>query len=197
MQRFIVYLLSVKGNQKCLIVGFFVFFSHLTSESEMAKMSSQVLLRLLPSARCLFDEPIQVKVSGLRPRQVVTMRTRAMNERGVVFSASALYRADPSGEINLERDPSLGGSYTGVEPMGLLWSLKADAPHQYFHWNKVVNPHVVRFSVCDEEGEESRVLAEATNERYVISEGVSRVVVKGDNFQGVLFTPAGLSSSHE
>ncbi|XP_044076646.1 acyl-coenzyme A thioesterase 1-like [Siniperca chuatsi] len=152
-------------------------------------MSSQVRLKLLPSARCLFDEPVQVKVAGLRSRQVVTMRASSTDERGVVFSSSATYRADGSGEIDLKRDPSLSGSYVGVEPMGLLWSMRADALHKYFYKNNSLNPHVVKFSV-QEEGE-ARMLAEATNERLLIGEGVSRLPVKEGNIQGVLFTPPG------
>ncbi|KAF6715237.1 Acyl-coenzyme A thioesterase 2, mitochondrial [Oryzias melastigma] len=59
-----------------------------------SKMSAQVRLRLLPSARCLFDEPIQLKVAGLRPKQEVTMEASSTDEKGVVFSSSAAYRAD-------------------------------------------------------------------------------------------------------
>ncbi|XP_044076644.1 acyl-coenzyme A thioesterase 5-like [Siniperca chuatsi] len=152
-------------------------------------MSSQVRLKLLPSARCFFDEPVQVKVAGLRSRQVVTMRASSTDERGVVFSSSATYRADGSGEIDLKRDPSLSGSYVGVEPMGLLWSMRADALHRRFQKTNSLNPHVVKFSV-HEEGE-ARMLAEATNERLLIGEGVRRLPVKEGNIRGVLFTPPG------
>ncbi|XP_054624260.1 acyl-coenzyme A thioesterase 3-like [Dunckerocampus dactyliophorus] len=156
-------------------------------------MSPQVRLRLLPSARCLFDEPIQVKVDGLRSRQVVTMRAKATDERGVIFRSSAIYRADRSGKIEMQRDPALCGSYVGVEPMGLLWSMKADTPHKYFHWSLALNPHMVKFSVHDSVAEEDdgQALAEATNERCLIAEGVSRVVIKQGTFSGVLFTPPG------
>ncbi|XP_050925772.1 acyl-coenzyme A thioesterase 6 [Lates calcarifer] len=153
-------------------------------------MSSQVRLRLLPSARCLFDEPVQVKVAGLRSRQVVTMRARSTDEKGVTFSSSATYRADGSGEIDLDRDPSLRGSYVGVEPMGLLWSLKADSLHKMFQKSNSLNPHVVKFSVHEEE-EEGRMLAEAINERFLMGDGVSRCPVKEGNLRGVLFTPPG------
>ncbi|XP_049930939.1 acyl-coenzyme A thioesterase 5-like isoform X2 [Epinephelus moara] len=154
------------------------------------EMSSQVILRLLPRARCMFDEPVQVMVSGLRARQVVTMRARSTDEKGVEFSSSATYKADGNGEINLERDPSLSGSYVGVEPMGLLWSMRADVLHKRFQKNKSLNPHVVKFSVHEEEGE-GRMLAEATNERLVMGDGVSRRPVKEGNIRGVLFTPPG------
>ncbi|XP_076601214.1 acyl-coenzyme A thioesterase 1-like [Chaetodon auriga] len=115
-------------------------------------MSSQIRVRLLPNARCLYDEPVQVKVAGLRPRQVVTMRARSTDEKGVVFSSSATYRADESGEIDLDRDPSLGGSYVGVEPMGLLWWMRPETPHRYFIKDKALQPLKVKFSVHKEEG---------------------------------------------
>ncbi|XP_070829534.1 acyl-coenzyme A thioesterase 1-like [Chaetodon trifascialis] len=153
-------------------------------------MSSQIRLTLLPSATCLYDEPVQVKVAGLRPRQVVTLRARSTDEREVVFSSSATYRADESGEIDLDRDPSTAGSYVGVEPMGLLWSMRPDTPHRYFMKDKALQPLKVKFSV-HEEGGEGSVLAEATNERLLMGDGVSRLPVKEGNFQGVLFTPPG------
>ncbi|MEQ2203184.1 hypothetical protein XENOCAPTIV_026144 [Xenoophorus captivus] len=151
-------------------------------------MSAQIRLRLLPSARCLFDEPIQVKVAGLRSKQLVTLRARSTDERGVLFNSSASYRADGRGEIDLNRDPSLSGSYVGVDPMGLLRSLKANDLHKYFYKNKALEPFMVNFSVHEEE---SRMLAEATNERHLMGDGVKRVPVKEGNVQGVLFTPPG------
>ncbi|XP_029309561.1 acyl-coenzyme A thioesterase 1-like [Cottoperca gobio] len=154
-------------------------------------MSAQVRLRLLPRARCMFDEPVQVKVDGLRSGHVVTMRARSTDEKGVVFSSSASYKADESGEIDLERDPSLSGSYIGVEPMGLLWSMRPDTLHKRFIKTNSINPHVVKFSVQDEEEGKGRMLAEATNERLLLGEGVNRRPVKEGNIRGVLFTPPG------
>lgn len=165
--------------------------------SASEEMTSQVRLRLLPSTRCLFDEPIQVKVAGLKSKQVVTMRARSTDEKGVVYSSSATYRADGNGEVDLERDPSLSGSYVGVEPMGLLWSMKAEALHKRFLKMSSLNPHVVKFSVHEEEEGEGRMLAEATNERFLIGDGVSRLPVKEGNIRGVLFTPPGWSISVE
>ncbi|XP_037537845.1 acyl-coenzyme A thioesterase 5 [Nematolebias whitei] len=151
-------------------------------------MSHQIRLRLLPSVRCLFDEPLQVKVSGLRSKQVITMRARSTDETGVLFSSYATYRADGDGKIDLNRDSSLSGSYTGVEPMGLLSSLKADAFNRYFNKNRALKPFTVNFSVHEEEG---RMLAEATNERFLMADGVVRVPVKEGHLSGALFIPPG------
>ncbi|XP_061654199.1 acyl-coenzyme A thioesterase 2, mitochondrial-like isoform X1 [Phyllopteryx taeniolatus] len=158
-------------------------------------MFPQVHLHLLPSTRCLFDDPIHVKVAGLGSGQVVTMRARATDERGVVFRSAAIYRADGGGELDLCRDAALCGTYEGVEPMGLLWSMRAAVPHKYFHWNKALSPHVVRFSVHDgvdvEEEERGGALAEATNERVLMGEGVTREVIDLGKCSAVLFTPPG------
>ncbi|XP_029970814.1 acyl-coenzyme A thioesterase 5-like [Salarias fasciatus] len=152
-------------------------------------MASQVRLWLLPRARCLFDEPVQVKVAGLRSRQVVTMRARSIDQKNMVFGSEATYRADERGEIDLSRDPSLSGSYVGVEPMGLLWSMRPEIPHRRFQKANSQQPHVVKFSV-HEEGE-GKMLAEATNERLLMKDGVSRVPVTEGNIRGVLFIPPG------
>ncbi|XP_058488072.1 acyl-coenzyme A thioesterase 1-like [Solea solea] len=155
-------------------------------------MSSQVRLRLLPSARCLFDEPLQLKVSGLRPRQEVALKARSTDDKGAVFSSSATYKADGGGEIDLDRDPSLSGSYVGVEPNGLLWSMRADTLHRRFQKTSSLNPHVVKFSVHEVEVEgEGRLLTEVVNERCLLADGVSRRPVKEGNIRGVLFTPPG------
>lgn len=164
-----------------------VIYSHFVVSEEM---SSQVRLRLLPSARCLFDEPVQVKVTGLRSRQAVTMKARSTNEKGLVFSSSAIYRADGSGVVDLERDPSISGTYSGVEPMGLMWSMKTSIQHKHFFQGKALDPFVVNFSVHEVEGD-GRMLAEATNERLLIRDGVKRVPIKEGNFEGVLFIPPG------
>uniref|UniRef100_G3Q0D7 Acyl-CoA thioesterase 21 n=1 Tax=Gasterosteus aculeatus aculeatus TaxID=481459 RepID=G3Q0D7_GASAC len=160
----------------------------------MSPRATVIRLSLLPRARCMFDEPVQVKVAGLRSRQMVTLRARSTDEKGVVFSSSATFRADGSGQIDLERDPSLGGTYTGVEPMGLLWSMRPDALHKRFQRTKSLNAHVVKISVHEEEegDEEGRMLAEATNERLLIGDGVIRRTVREGNIRGVLFTPPGV-----
>uniref|UniRef100_A0A3Q1FBS9 Uncharacterized protein n=1 Tax=Acanthochromis polyacanthus TaxID=80966 RepID=A0A3Q1FBS9_9TELE len=112
-------------------------------------------------------------------KQLVTMRARSTDDKGVMFSSSATYRADGSGQIHLDRDPSLSGSYVGVEPMGLLWSMKPDTLHTCFRKTHLQMPHIVTLSVHDKE--DNRMLAEVTNKRYLIGDGVSRIPKKEGN----------------
>lgn len=152
-------------------------------------MASQVRLRLLPSARCLFSEPIQVKVAGLGCKQVVTMRAESLDEKKVVFSSAATYRADERGEIDLNRDPSLSGSYVGVEPMGLLWSMSPQTPGKKFRKINSLTPHCVKLSV--HEAGDGKMLAEVINERHLLGEQVKRVPIQEGKVRGVLFIPPG------
>ncbi|XP_054423581.1 acyl-coenzyme A thioesterase 1-like [Pteronotus mesoamericanus] len=71
----------------------------------------------------LADELLDIKVEGLGHRERVTLRASAVSYRGRLFHSRAHFESDGRGGLDLARDPALGGDFTGVEPMGLLWSL--------------------------------------------------------------------------
>jgi dienelactone hydrolase len=74
-----------------------------------------------PSA--LMDEALDIRVAGLRPAQRVTLRTAMKDSAGRTWSAHAIFAADDLGRVSPARDASLGGSYTGVDAMGLITSM--------------------------------------------------------------------------
>lgn len=150
---------------------------------------SQIRLRILPSVRCLFDKLVQVKVEGLAPHKEVTLRSKLVDDRGVIFKASALYKADETGQVDVCRAPSLGGSYTGVEPMGLFWAMAPETLHSKFLKKNVLGPIGVEIEALS--GETGEVLASETNERGFMTEGMKRVPVKEGRIRGVLFVPPG------
>ncbi|XP_042359205.1 acyl-coenzyme A thioesterase 1 [Plectropomus leopardus] len=151
--------------------------------------SSQIRLKILPSVRCLYDKLVQVKVEGLAPHKQVQLSSKLVDDRGVIFKASALYKADETGQVDVCRTPSLGGSYTGVEPMGLFWALAPEKPHSKFLKKNVLSPTAVEIkAMCRETGEE---LASETNERGYMTEGMKRIPVQEGRIRGVLFIPPG------
>ncbi|XP_023127528.2 acyl-coenzyme A thioesterase 1 [Amphiprion ocellaris] len=151
--------------------------------------SSQIRLKILPSVRCLFDKLVQVKVEGLAPHKPVQLRSKLVDDRGVVFKASALYKADETGQVDVSRAPSLGGSYTGVEPMGLFWAMAPDTPHNKFTKKNVLSPTLVELEVVN--GETGVILASETNEREYMTEGMKRIPLEEGKIRGVLFIPPG------
>ena len=52
------------------------------------------------------------------------------------WQASAAYRADPGGDVNLSTAAAISGSYHGISGIGLIWSmpptLKPDPAGAYF-----------------------------------------------------------------
>ncbi|NXS64234.1 ACOT1 thioesterase, partial [Brachypteracias leptosomus] len=150
-----------------------------------------VRVRVLPSPRCLFDDPIQIRVAGLQPEQEVTLRASLVDESGELFQAHAHYRAGSSGELDLSRAPALGGSYSGVEPMGLLWSLQSRAPYKRLAKRNVLTPFRVDLEVFEGHGDMSCLLGKCTNERWFLGEGVKRISVREGRLRATLFLPPG------
>ncbi|XP_015720021.1 acyl-coenzyme A thioesterase 1-like [Coturnix japonica] len=150
-----------------------------------------VQVTVLPSRRCLFDDPVQIRVTGLVPQQAVTLRACLLDEGGELFQAHAHYRAGDSGELDLTSCPALGGSYSGVEPMGLLWSLRSKTPHKRLAKRNVMTPFCVDLEVYEGHGDMSQLLGKCTHERYFLGEGVKRISVREGRLKATLFLPPG------
>ncbi|XP_067847408.1 acyl-coenzyme A thioesterase 1-like [Heptranchias perlo] len=155
-----------------------------------------VSVRVHPSPKCLFDEPVQVRVSGLSPLQQVTMKASLTDEKGEAFRSFAFYRADGQGELDLSQSPSLGGHYTGTEPMGLFWSLTPGTPFTRLVKKDVASsPLYVNIEVFDGHGTlgwlPEQPLAASINERWFMKEGVRRIPVREGRVRGTLFVPPG------
>ena len=71
------------------------------------------------------DQPLAIRVQGLTPGHAVTVAASQVDYRGVEWNGTATFTADAAGTVTNEL-PSTGGSYTGVNPMGLV-SLMAPA----------------------------------------------------------------------
>ena len=94
-------------------------------------------------------------------------------------------------------DPSLGGSYVGVELIGLLWSMKV-APGQKkglrLMKTDVTKPYNVNLKCFDRHitaNESSQALSTATFQKFYMADGVKRIPVKEGRIRGALFAPPG------
>jgi acetyl esterase/lipase len=67
----------------------------------------------------LADQPVSVMVQGLPAGAGTTLTATATDTDGITWSATAQFKATSAGEVSLGQ-PSVGGSYTGVNPMGLF-----------------------------------------------------------------------------
>ncbi|CAM5121894.1 unnamed protein product [Eretmochelys imbricata] len=153
-----------------------------------------VSVKVLPSPKCLFDDPIQIKVEGLSPLQEVTLRASLTDESGELFQSFAYYRAESNGELDLTCSSALGGSYSGVEPMGLLWSLESKTLFKRLAKKNVLTPFYVHVEVFEGHNITSQLLGKCINERKFLGEGVERIPVREGRLKATLFLPPGSGS---
>ncbi|EDL81472.1 rCG20886 [Rattus norvegicus] len=157
------------------------------------RMAPTVILE--PAVGCLCDQPVHITVRGLGPEQPVTLRAALRDEKGALFRAHARYRADAHGVLDLERAPALGGSFTGLEPMGLIWAMEPERPFWRLVKRDVQTPFVVELEVLDgHEPDGGRLLAQAVHERHFMAPGVRRVPVREGRVRATLFLPPGNGS---
>uniref|UniRef100_A0A8B9XXN8 Acyl-coenzyme A thioesterase 4 n=1 Tax=Bos mutus grunniens TaxID=30521 RepID=A0A8B9XXN8_BOSMU len=151
-----------------------------------------VTVMLEPAGRCRWDERVHITVSGLAPRQPVTLRSSLRDEKGALFRAHARYCADAAGLLDLERAPALGGSFAGLEPMGLFWALEPEKPLLRLVKRDVQTPFVVELEVVDgHEPGAQRLLGRAVHERDFLAPGVRREPVRAGRVRATLFLPPG------
>ncbi|MGW4208431.1 acyl-CoA thioester hydrolase/BAAT C-terminal domain-containing protein [Lentzea sp. NPDC004789] len=112
------------------------------------------------------DRPVDVVIVGLKPGQPLTVQLSTGDR-----ASHASFEADDRGVVDLTRHAPLEGSYRGVDPMGLFWSLERTGG----------KPSPMCLSV---DGVGDRVL-----ERLTVPEGVERVEVRENGLVGTLFAP--------
>ncbi|MBQ1025371.1 acyl-CoA thioesterase/bile acid-CoA:amino acid N-acyltransferase family protein [Micromonospora sp. C95] len=93
-------------------------------------------------AVALADQPLRVGVTGLAARERAVIAAEAEDHAGRRWRAEATFVADANGVVDVSQDAPVDGSYSGVDPMGLFWSMDPlDGDASYF---APVWPHVRR-----------------------------------------------------
>lgn len=125
----------------------------------------------------LVDRPVSIEVSGVRPGAHVRI---SVDEDGWV--GSGVFRADTRGTVSPARQASLRGTYTGLAPMGLFWSMASGSgAGPYFGGTVRVTATV-----------EGKVIGRASLTRLGKASGVTAtpLAVKGAGFLGRYYRPA-------
>jgi pimeloyl-ACP methyl ester carboxylesterase len=67
----------------------------------------------------LFDQKVSIVAQGAKPGSMLTLE---LQQDGWVGKAT--YRVGRDGDVRVAHAPSIAGTYRGVSPMGLFWSMK-------------------------------------------------------------------------
>lgn len=147
---------------------------------------AQASLSVSPQA-ALVDQPVAVTVQSLPEGARTTLTARARDVDGITWSATAQFKATSAGEVSLDQ-PSLGGSHTGVNPMGLFTLMappSASAPDWFVQ-------RVAGYDVTLEATVDAHVAAKATARRQSpVAVGVveRRLRPTGGGICGNLYLP--------
>ena len=146
----------------------------------------------------LIDKITKIYVSRLKPLQKITLGAKLLGDKGEVFESHAHYIADKHGEVDVCRDSSVGGSYSGVSPMGLLWSMKP-APGQRkairLMKSDVTKPYTIELKCFSDHisprATSYQPLTSVTFKKWYMTDGVKRIPVREGRIRGTLFLPPG------
>ncbi|KAM9824497.1 bile acid-CoA:amino acid N-acyltransferase-like [Neosynchiropus ocellatus] len=148
--------------------------------------------------RALVDEPFKVLVENLRPGSLVTLHSLHPSEDGDHLEAFGHYVSSQRGTVSVADDLSFGGTYSGKEPMGLLWShrpvpgSRGDLRLRKMNSTTPMLVHISVYSGHLTGGFQDQVpLASVLTERWCMAPGVKRISVKEGNILGTLFIPPG------
>ncbi|KAL4624900.1 bile acid-CoA:amino acid N-acyltransferase-like [Arapaima gigas] len=166
--------------------------------SDQTRMCGTCPLLTVQPSRGLIDEKIAIIVKYLPPYQEVTLHSLHQSENHDHWEAFGHYISDAKGTVTVAEDASVGGTYEGIEPMGLLWSMRpvpGSKPGLRLRKKNVQTPMVVQISVYNghlSQGFwEEVALAGSTVERWYMAPGVRRVDITEDGVRGTLFLPPG------
>ncbi|KAG8512223.1 Acyl-coenzyme A amino acid N-acyltransferase 1 [Galemys pyrenaicus] len=169
--------------------------THGASGQETSLSQMPVPRLIVTPASALVDEPVHIQATGLPPSLLVTFKASLTDEKGNLFHSRAFYRANESGELDLNKDAALGGDYVGVQPMGLFWSLKPEKAFKRLLKRDVNSPFCVTLDLYDslyfQELDMEKPKDSQTVQRWFKAPEVQRVPIRTGRVRGALFLPPG------
>jgi len=135
-------------------------------------------------ARSRPDEPIDLRIVGAPPGGTVEFSATIRDADGVAWQSDATFVADADGIVDLAEQGPQSGSWDGSEPMGWLWSMRADE-EQPVTALMTAEPSTValRASAGDETATRSITRA--------VDEGITATDVDRDGIVGTVYQPTG------
>ena len=144
-------------------------------------------LRVVP-ADALLDVPRRIRAEGFPPGAPVRISMGTTWSDGGMWSSDATFKADAHGAVDASRDAPVGGSYSGLSPMGLIWSQRQLLPVPSADVTGPTAANPVRSYLRADTGD---LRAEAVMCARFAPPDVTRREVREDGLVGTLFSPPG------
>jgi hypothetical protein len=139
-------------------------------------------------AEGLADDPVAVRLRGLPPGTRVLVKAEARLAAEPAWRSHAELMVDDSGIVNLAHHAPEAGSYQGIEPMGLFWSMVPEpGASSLVDLCSTLDPISITFT-AEIEG---RAVAQRSLRRLVMSPDLIRTPIREDGLFATLFYPSG------
>ena len=151
----------------------------------------------------MFDEDITVRIDGLIAHKKYTiMATCQPSTKAVLFYSLAHYISDGNGLIDVSHMPSYGGTYVGIEPMGLIWSMEpcpeGDRGCNRYQMRTPQPKFNINFAIYESHLDKTDIdipnkysITQLCIERFSVSPNTERMDVNEGRLRGTLFIPRG------
>lgn len=144
-------------------------------------------IKILPE-KALFDQKVKIRLLGFKPNQLVTVRASTKDDTDKKWVSYATFKANADGVVDLNSQKPLSGTYDGVDPMGLFWSMGVSPEEKEIsmYLKRTLAPSTITFT-AEADG---KVVASANLERSLMALGVKRTPVREGGLVGTFFHPA-------
>lgn len=134
--------------------------------------------------RAPIDAPVLIRLEGLTPGERITLRARMEGHFGASWMADAVFGADANGKVDVSQDAPITGSYSGVDAMGLFWSMREAPP------DDATGPSPSPLAVVITAERRGQPVASVTAERRIVPDGVVATDVRDRGLVGAFFRPS-------
>lgn len=135
------------------------------------------------------DEPVNIHLLGFKPQQVVTLRAWIRDDSDEIWQSHASFETDDRGNVDVNSQKPLSGTYNDIDGMGLFWSIRKYAYERVgsFISKKGTSPVEMIFTV----EMEGQLVASTKALRLISAPDVEETLIRDGGLVGTLFKPAG------
>ena len=140
----------------------------------------------LSSQTSLLDQEIVIKFSSLQPNEVINIQAETLDDNGLVWASYGVFQANDVGEIDLSKQSPIEGSYTGTDPVGLLWSMEPSASERGASFKIKKESFCVKITAYRDKEE----IASQDIIRLRREQSMQKIVIEESGLKGILFLPS-------
>lgn len=125
-------------------------------------------------------------ITGLPPKTNITVSAQLSGLFGHTWHSTATFISNSDGIIDLNTRAPISGSYTGIDAMGLIWSMTCKDAHGLLARRFDLSDATILIQVANEQQD---ILAKKTVQRYLIDPDITITPIRSNGLVGTLYHP--------